>query len=70
MNLFCSIASLLAKFRIDYSALKVISDASKEAQPATKAFFESLIADFLHKDESETADEGIFIFLEEIYYEL
>ena len=39
-------ASLLSKFRIDYSALKVIADVSKPAQPRTKDFFDSLIADF------------------------
>ncbi|XP_051157409.1 bumetanide-sensitive sodium-(potassium)-chloride cotransporter [Leptopilina boulardi] len=41
-----NMASLLSKFRIDYSALKVIPDISKPAQPGTKNFFDSLIADF------------------------
>ncbi|XP_024941406.1 bumetanide-sensitive sodium-(potassium)-chloride cotransporter isoform X2 [Cephus cinctus] len=41
-----SMASLLSKFRIDYSALKVIPDVSKPAQSTTKSFFDLLIADF------------------------
>ncbi|XP_033219683.1 bumetanide-sensitive sodium-(potassium)-chloride cotransporter [Belonocnema kinseyi] len=41
-----SMASLLSKFRIDYSALKVIPDISKPAQLGTKNFFDSLITEF------------------------
>ncbi|XP_063980196.1 bumetanide-sensitive sodium-(potassium)-chloride cotransporter [Diachasmimorpha longicaudata] len=41
-----NMASLLSKFRIDYSALKVIPDVSKPAQAPTKNFFDRLIADF------------------------
>ncbi|KAK0180491.1 hypothetical protein PV327_006127 [Microctonus hyperodae] len=41
-----NMASLLSKFRIDYSALQVIPDVSKTAQPQTQSFFERLIADF------------------------
>lgn len=44
--LFCSMASLLAKFRIDYSDLKVIPDITKKPRDSTVAFFESLISEF------------------------
>uniref|UniRef100_A0A0C9QA88 NKCL_1 protein n=1 Tax=Fopius arisanus TaxID=64838 RepID=A0A0C9QA88_9HYME len=52
-----NMASLLSKFRIDYSALKVIPDVSKQAQPQTKNFFDLLIADF--QSSSASRDEGI-----------
>lgn len=47
-------ASLLSKFRIDYSALKVISGISKPAQKQTVNFFESLIQEFMQADNSKT----------------
>lgn len=47
-------ASLLSKFRIDYSALKIIPDVSKPAQTQTKNFFDLLIADF--QSSTETSD--------------
>ena len=56
-----SMASLLSKFRIDYSALKVISDISKPAQSYTATFFESLITDFLECNQlntNENAENG------------
>lgn len=61
-------ASLLSKFRIDYSALKVIADVSKPAQQRTRDFFDSLIADFQGSSQSNgTTDEGApyqpFLFL-------
>ena len=37
-------ATLLAKFRIDYSDVIVIPDVTKKADPATKAEFQALIA--------------------------
>lgn len=52
-------ASLLSKFRIDYSALKVIPDISKPAQSSTKNFFDSLIADFQQCDSTKDSDDGI-----------
>lgn len=58
---FFSMASLLAKFRIDYSALKVISGISKPAQKQTVSFFESLIQEFMEADDStktEVNSEG------------
>ncbi|KYM96976.1 Bumetanide-sensitive sodium-(potassium)-chloride cotransporter [Cyphomyrmex costatus] len=50
-------ASLLSKFRIDYSALKVIPDISKPAQTGTKTFFDSLIADFQESTDSKNSDD-------------
>lgn len=51
-------ASLLAKFRIEYSDLQIMPDITKPASEKTKALFESLIADFRsssQKLESATA---------------
>lgn len=52
-------ASLLSKFRIDYSALKVIPDISKPAQNTTKSFFDSLIANFQETENTKTMNDGI-----------
>jgi len=41
-----SMASLLSKFRIDYSDLTVIPDVTMKAGNASRALFESLIKDF------------------------
>ncbi|XP_032675841.1 bumetanide-sensitive sodium-(potassium)-chloride cotransporter [Odontomachus brunneus] len=54
-----SMASLLSKFRIDYSALKVIPDISKPAQPSTKTFFDSLIADFQQSADPNNSEDDI-----------
>jgi hypothetical protein len=40
------VASLLAKFRIDYSDLKVIPDITKKPHESSVSFFESLISEF------------------------
>lgn len=58
MTFFHSMASLLSKFRIDYSALKVIPDISKPAQASTKQFFDSLITDFQQSADTKDSDEG------------
>jgi solute carrier family 12 sodium/potassium/chloride transporter 2 len=47
-------ASLLAKFRIDYSDLKVIPDITKKPRESTVSFFESLISEF--KETEGTTD--------------
>lgn len=47
-------ASLLAKFRIDYSDLKVIPDITKKPRESSVSFFESLISEF--KETEGTAD--------------
>ena len=54
-----NMASLLSKFRIDYSALKVIPDISKPAQDSTKSFFDSLIATFQQTDDPKATDDDI-----------
>lgn len=41
-----SMASLLAKFRIDYSDLKLLPDITKRPQDETTNYFENLIKDF------------------------
>ncbi|XP_055638635.1 bumetanide-sensitive sodium-(potassium)-chloride cotransporter isoform X2 [Toxorhynchites rutilus septentrionalis] len=41
-----NMASLLAKFRIDYSDLKLLSDVIKKPEQSTVNFFNSLIKDF------------------------
>lgn len=50
-------ASLLSKFRIDYSDLKVIPNITKKPQESTKQFFDSLIVDFT-KDKEGEEDSG------------
>lgn len=54
-----NMASLLSKFRIDYSALKVIPDISKQAQDKTKSFFDSLIASFQQTDDPNATDDDV-----------
>lgn len=49
-------ASLLAKFRIDYSDLTVIPDITKKPQEKTISFFEELIRD--HKISEEENSDG------------
>nr|CAD7400091.1 unnamed protein product [Timema poppensis] len=49
-------ASLLAKFRIDYSDLKIIPDITKKPQDSTMSFFDSLIEDFKQTDEENEED--------------
>lgn len=41
-----NMASLLAKFRIDYSDLQVVPDVTNKPQETTQQFFETLISDF------------------------
>lgn len=43
---FSRMASLLSKFRIDYSDLTVIPDVTQKANDSTKVFFDSLIKEF------------------------
>ena len=53
-----SMASLLAKFRIDYSALKLIPDITKKPKESTQSFFEDLISPFKipeSEEENETS---------------
>lgn len=49
-----SMASLLAKFRIDYSDLELIPDISRKADDSTYKYFKDLIRPFVKKDQDET----------------
>lgn len=51
-----SMASLLSKFRIDYSDLQLIPDITKKPQESSTQFFQNLIKDFLisEKDQINT----------------
>lgn len=51
-----NMASLLAKFRIDYSDLQVVPDITNKPLECTQQFFESLIADFRKPDSEDNAD--------------
>lgn len=56
---FCfSMASMLSKFRIDYSDLKLIPDITKKPLDSSVAFFESLIQDLRTTDEDEKEGDG------------
>lgn len=56
-----NMASLLAKFRIDYSDLQIVPDITSKALDCTQQFFDSLIADF-RKTTSEGSPNGNFVF--------
>ncbi|XP_021936580.1 solute carrier family 12 member 1 isoform X2 [Zootermopsis nevadensis] len=59
-----SMASLLAKFRIDYSDLMVIPDITKKPLETTVSFFESLISEFKQMEGSTdggTSDDPMAI---------
>lgn len=51
-----NMASLLAKFRIDYSDLQVVADITNKPSDGTQQFFESLIADFRSTGNDDNAD--------------
>lgn len=53
-----SMASLLAKFRIDYSDLELISDIAKKADDSTYTYFNDLIRQFMKKDNSDDSNGG------------
>lgn len=50
-----SMASLLAKFRIDYSDLELLTDITKKADDSTYYYFKDLIRNFTSK-EKELSD--------------
>uniref|UniRef100_A0A6P7F146 Bumetanide-sensitive sodium-(Potassium)-chloride cotransporter n=1 Tax=Diabrotica virgifera virgifera TaxID=50390 RepID=A0A6P7F146_DIAVI len=52
-----NMASLLAKFRIEYKDLQIISDITTSPRDSTKNFFELLIADFRQQD-PDSPDSG------------
>lgn len=49
-------ANLLAKFRIDYSSLKMVQDIMEPPQPETKRHFDELIGSFTGPDASDGMD--------------
>ncbi|CAH1637162.1 unnamed protein product [Spodoptera littoralis] len=49
-----NMASLLSKFRIDYSALKMISDITRRPKDSTLAYFDKLITPFKCADDDNT----------------
>lgn len=53
-----NMASLLAKFRIDYTDLQIISDITTKPQESTRNFFDLLIADFRCHSENATVESG------------
>lgn len=53
-----SMASLLAKFRIDYSDLQLLTDITKKAESSTYYYFKDLIQNFTSKELSDNPDEG------------
>lgn len=60
-----SMASLLAKFRIDYSDLKMIPNIIKKPQEETQNFYNSLIKDLIVSDECNQEKENRRKFLEQ-----
>ncbi|KAJ8973377.1 hypothetical protein NQ317_007190 [Molorchus minor] len=54
-----NMASLLAKFRIDYTDLQVVPDITAKPQQSTEKYFDSLIADFRTSDEDE--NDGVHV---------
>lgn len=54
----CSMANLLAKFRIDYSDVIVIPDVAKKAAESSRMEFDQLIEDFKTKDEVDKENDG------------
>lgn len=53
-----SMASLLAKFRIDYSDLQLLTDISKKAESSTYYYFQDLIRNFTSKELCDNPDDG------------
>lgn len=53
-----SMASLLSKFRIDYSALKLIPDITKKPKDSTMSFFDDLISPFRVPESEEENDHS------------
>lgn len=48
-----NMASMLAKFRIDYSDLQLVPNITSKAKDSTQQFFDSLIGEF-HKSNPES----------------
>lgn len=62
-------ASLLSKFRIDYSDLTLISDITKKPQEKSTQFFKDLIKEFITTDNSgNDEDPGKTHFFSSSYF--
>ncbi|XP_063708088.1 bumetanide-sensitive sodium-(potassium)-chloride cotransporter isoform X2 [Culicoides brevitarsis] len=59
-----SMAGLLAKFRIDYSHLKLLPDITKKPEDKTIKFFEDILKEF--KDTNDETDENSLITQDEL----
>lgn len=57
-----SMASLLAKFRIDYSDLQLISDITKKPQESTMQYFKELIKEFVSPNTDGSGEISSLIF--------
>lgn len=55
-----SMASLLAKFRIKYSDLELMTDMTKKASDSTYYYFKELIRNFTSKELSDTPNDSEF----------
>lgn len=58
-----SMASLLAKFRIDYSDLELISNITTKADDSTYRYFKDLIRPFMKKEDDDDSKEGTYILI-------
>lgn len=58
-----SMASLLAKFRIDYSDLQLITDITKKPQESTMQYFKHLIKEFVNPSSEENGEISCFSFV-------
>ncbi|XP_076252109.1 sodium chloride cotransporter 69 isoform X2 [Rhynchophorus ferrugineus] len=56
-----NMASLLSKFRIEYSDLQIVPDITAKPSESTQAFFESLIERFRENNESGPENEKVTI---------
>lgn len=56
--IFDSMASLLSKFRIDYSDLTIFTGLMKKPQEETILFYENLIKDFVLKPGDQPSEES------------
>lgn len=65
MGIF-SMASLLSKFRIDYSDLTIFTGLMKKPQEETILFYENLIKDFVTKSNDQSTDESNFPFFKSL----
>ncbi|KAF5270292.1 hypothetical protein FQA39_LY08403 [Lamprigera yunnana] len=51
-----NMASMLAKFRIDYSDLQIVSNVTSKPQDDTQQFFDSLLLEFQNREVSNESD--------------